>query len=79
MFSFIIIGGALKRDTNIYNTLTASAFVLLIYNPFIILQVGFQLSYAAVLGIVYLQPKLHNLYRPSFWLLDNYPIYSCRN
>ncbi len=70
MFSFIIIGGALKRDTNIYNTLAASAFVLLIYNPFIILQVGFQLSYAAVLGIVYLQPKLHNLYRPSFWLLD---------
>jgi len=70
MFSFIIIGGALKRDTNIYNTLAASAFVLLIYNPFIILQVGFQLSYAAVLGIVYLQPKLHNLYRPSSWLLD---------
>ncbi len=52
MFSFIIIGGALKRDTNIYNTLAASAFVLLIYNPFIILQVGFQLSYAAEILVV---------------------------
>jgi competence protein ComEC len=70
MFSFIIIGSALKRETNIYNTLAASAFVLLLYNPYILLQVGFQLSYAAVLGIVYLQPKLYNLFRPSNWLLD---------
>jgi len=70
MFSFIIIGSALKRETNIYNTLAASAFVLLLYNPYILLQVGFQLSYAAVLGIVYLQPKLYNLFRPNNWLLD---------
>jgi len=34
------------------------------------MQVGFQLSYAAVLGIVYLQPKLYNLFRPPNWLLD---------
>ena len=70
MFSFIIIGSALKRETNIYNTLAASAFVLLLYNPYILLQVGFQLSYAAVLGIVYLQPKMYNLFRPSNWLMD---------
>ena len=70
MFSFIIIGSALKRETNIYNTLAASAFVLLLYNPYILLQVGFQLSYFAVLGIVYLQPKLYNLFRPSNWLMD---------
>jgi len=70
MFSFIVIGSALKRETNIYNTLAASAFVLLMYDPFIIMQVGFQLSYSAVLGIVSLQPKLYNLFRPSNWLLD---------
>ena len=70
MFSFVIVGGALKRQTNIYNTLAASAFILLLHNPFILLQVGFQLSYAAVLGIVYLQPKLYKWYRPSNWLLD---------
>lgn len=70
MFSFIIIGRALKRDTNIYNTLAASAFLLLIYNPFILLQVGFQLSYSAVLGIVYLQPKLYKLFHSSNWLID---------
>ena len=70
MFSFIIIGSALKRQTNIYNTLAASAFVLLLYNPYILLQVGFQLSYAAVLGIVYLQPKLYKLIYTKHWLLD---------
>jgi competence protein ComEC len=70
MFSFIIIGSALKRETNIYNTLAASAFVLLLYNPYILLQVGFQLSYLAVLGIVYLQPKLYRLLYTRNWLLD---------
>ena len=70
MFSFIIIGSALNRETNIYNTLAASAFVLLLYNPYILLQVGFQLSYAAVLGIVYLQPKLYKLMYTKHWLLD---------
>ena len=70
MFSFVTIGSSLKRQTNIYNTLAASAFVLILYNPYIILKVGFQLSYLAVLGIVYLQPKLYNLYRISNWLLD---------
>tara|TARA_B100001964_G_scaffold171316_1_gene188552 strand:+ start:237 stop:2180 length:1944 start_codon:yes stop_codon:yes gene_type:complete len=70
MFSFVTIGSSLKRQTNIYNTLAASAFVLILYNPYIILKVGFQLSYLAVLGIVYLQPKLYNLYRTSNWLLD---------
>jgi len=70
MFSFIIIGSALNRETNIYNTLAASAFVLLLYNPYILLQVGFQLSYAAVLGIVYLQPKLYKLMYTKYWLLD---------
>lgn len=70
MFSFVTIGASLKRQTNIYNTLAASAFVLILYNPYIILKVGFQLSYLAVLGIVYLQPKLYNLWRPTNWVLD---------
>jgi len=70
MFSFVIIGGVLKRKTNIYNTLTASAFLLLILNPLIIMQVGFQLSYIAVIGIVYLQPKIYKLFYLKNWLLD---------
>jgi competence protein ComEC len=52
MFSFIIIGESLGRRTNIYNTLAASAFCLLVFNPYFFWDVGFQLSYTAVLSIV---------------------------
>lgn len=58
MFSIVVIGQAAKRQKSTYNTLALSAFILLCYNPLFIMDVGFQLSYAAVLGLVYLQPKL---------------------
>jgi competence protein ComEC len=61
MFSFIAFARPLGWRTNIYNTLAASAFVLLLYNPYLIMSVGFQLSYLAVLGIVYLQRPIYNL------------------
>ena len=61
MFSFVIIAYPLNFRTNIYNILAASAFCLLVYDPYLILSVGFQLSYLAVLGIVYLQPLLYNI------------------
>lgn len=70
MFSFIIVANASKRSTNIYNTLAASAFVLLLYDPMLILSVGFQLSFLAVFGIVYVQPKIYKLISVENWLLE---------
>ncbi|MBI1288840.1 MAG: DUF4131 domain-containing protein [Flavobacteriales bacterium] len=61
MFTFVALGKAINRDTNIFNTLAASAFGLILYDPMIVMQVGFQLSYAAVFGIVVIQPKLVQL------------------
>ncbi len=66
MFSFIAFARPFGKRTNIYNTLAASVFVLLIYNPYLIMSVGFQLSYLAVLGIVYLQQPIYNL-----WEIEN--------
>ena len=62
MFSFLIIGNALNRNTNIYNTLAVSAFVLLLLNPWLIFEIGFQLSYLAVIGIVYFYQKIYGLW-----------------
>lgn len=70
MFSFIIVAGATRRQTNIYNTIAASAFFLLLYDPMLLLSVGFQLSYLAVLGIVYLQPKIYRWFTPNSKWLD---------
>ncbi|MBW8686278.1 ComEC family competence protein [Chitinophaga sp. B61] len=53
MFTFLTIGRfILYRHTNVYNTLAASAFLLLCYEPRLLADVGFQLSYLAVAGIV---------------------------
>ena len=61
MFSFISIGKMFTRQINIYNTISASAFILLIINPYSIMNVGFQLSFAAVISIVFFQPKIYSL------------------
>jgi competence protein ComEC len=70
MFSIISIAMHLKRPTNIYNTLAISAFVILLVNPFFLFQVGFQMSYTSVIGIVSIQPKLYNLLKLKFWIFD---------
>src|SRR5690606_13173368 len=57
MFSFIVVGESMRRKISVYHTLSASAFFLLCWNPFFLWDVGFQLSYAAVLSIViFLRP-----------------------
>jgi competence protein ComEC len=69
MFSFISIGQNIGRQVNIYNSLAASAFVLLVFNPYLILDVGFQLSYAAVIAIVVLQKPIQDIWTPPWkWL-----------
>lgn len=70
MFSIFIVGKMFKRQRNIYNSLSFSAFILLLINPNIIYEVGFQLSYLAVFGIVFLQPKLFQLWSPDNWLVN---------
>ena len=62
MFSFILFGQATNRQINIYNIIAASAFFILFFDPEIILELGFQLSYLAVISIVYFFPKLKGLF-----------------
>ncbi len=77
MFSFIILAQASRRRTNIYNTLALSAFVLLIYDPYLLFSVGFQLSYFAVLGIVFFQPKIYRLLQFENSLADKIWAITC--
>lgn len=70
MFSIVTLAGTSARSSNIYNTIAMSALILLLWEPNFIFAVGFQLSYAAVLGIIYLQPKIYNLWIPKYRLVD---------
>ncbi len=62
MISFALIGLHFVKGGSIYNSIASSAFLLLIYNPKFLSHVGFQLSYLAVIAIVYLYPKLRDLW-----------------
>jgi len=77
MFSIIIIGQMFYSRPSIYNSLALSAFVLLFYNPNFLFSVGFQLSYIAVLGIVYIYPLIHNSYTFDNWLFEKMWAITC--
>jgi competence protein ComEC len=66
MFSAMAAGTVLDRNASVYNNLALSAFVLLCYNPFWLWDVGFQLSYTAVLSIiVFFKPIYNWVYLPN--------------
>ena len=69
MFSCMVLSGVFGRKSNTYNNIFLSAFFLLFFNPNLLFDIGFQLSYSAVLAIVYFQPKIAGLiYVKNRWL-----------
>ncbi len=76
MFSFVTYALVIKRSGNSYNIIALSLFfILLVLDPNFLFQAGFQMSYAAVLAILWLYPKLISLWHPKskilgyFWQL----------
>jgi competence protein ComEC len=70
MFTCIVLGENLSKRTSIYNTLALSAFILLCCNPYWLWDVGFQLSYSAVLSIIIFMQPIYNLFYIKNKLLD---------
>ena len=63
VFSFVSLGLFLHRSSSNLNALFVSAFLLLLVMPQAVFDIGFQLSYAALLFIFILQPQLQNRYK----------------
>jgi len=70
MFSFVAIGNHLRRNGNIYHTLLVSILLILLFEPYFLFDVGFQLSYLALFFIIWLQPLLKNIYKPKHKLTN---------
>ncbi|RNL52294.1 ComEC/Rec2 family competence protein [Pedobacter jejuensis] len=69
MITIFIFAKTFAKNKNGYNTLAFAAFCQLVYNPFLVWDVGFQLSYVSVFGLIYLQPKIYKwLYVKNKWL-----------
>ncbi|MDR2027601.1 MAG: ComEC family competence protein [Prevotellaceae bacterium] len=63
MFSIFVIADMAGKSGNTYNNISLSCFIMCLANPYVIFDTGFQLSYLAVLGIVYFQPKFMRPFR----------------
>ncbi len=72
MFSIIAIGTNLQRPTHSINTVATSIFILLLIKPLLIYDIGFQLSYCAVLAIIIINPLLQALWQPKNGIVTYY-------
>ena len=74
MFSLVELGRCLGYRSNSYNTLAAVAFILLLIDPKNLYNIGFQLSFLAVLSIMMFYPHIRNLlyikYKPLSLVWD---------
>jgi ComEC/Rec2-related protein len=62
MLTFVLLGTLVNGKYQIFNSIAASAFFILLFEPWLVYSVSFQLSYLAVFGIVLLYPKLRGLF-----------------
>ena len=72
MFTFLAIGLAFQRKNVVEFSLMASLFFLLIIKPMFLFDVGFQLSYLAVFGIIWVQPTLYKFWTPKLEIVNKF-------
>ncbi len=70
MLSFVIIGNMIGRKGVLLNSLAASAFILLCVNPANLFDIGFLLSYVAVIGIVILQKPISKMFYSKYKIVN---------
>jgi competence protein ComEC len=70
MITLVVVGKAMKRQPDLLNIVAASCLFLLLYDPRLLMDVGFQLSYLAVIGIILLYKPIYDAYVTSRWIPD---------
>lgn len=70
MFTFIAIGNSFLKKSTIEHSLITSMLFILLLKPLFLFDVGFQLSYLAVFGIIWIQPLFYKVWKPRYKLVD---------
>ncbi|THD68842.1 ComEC family competence protein [Robertkochia marina] len=65
MCVFLSFSILLQDRISALNTVITSAFILLVFHPLYLFDVGFQLSYAALAGIFLLRPIFDRIWKPK--------------
>lgn len=65
MFSLFTLAGMTERRNEPLNSLFAAALLLLLWEPHMLIEIGFQLSFLAVLGIILFYGPLLRLWVPG--------------
>ena len=63
LFSLMALAKVIGRDTSSMNILAFAAIVMLVYSPYYLFDLSFQLSFAAVFSIILITPRLQSLMR----------------
>ncbi len=58
MINVFFLGYIIRRKTNILITLSVASLLILLWNPYCLFDIGFQLSFITVLGMAIITPKL---------------------
>jgi len=72
MFSFILLGKIFQKGNIPEHSLISSMFFILLIKPLLIFDVGFQLSYLAVFGIIWINPKISKLFIVKNYFLKKF-------
>ena len=65
MATFMLMANWVDRKVNVWNLMCASLILILLFDPFLIRQIGFQLSFLAVCGILLISPFIQNIAIPA--------------
>lgn len=70
MFSVLVFAQMMKRGYQPINSLAIAAFCILLWNPMAVFDIGFQLSFLAMVGIFTVYPMLENALTFKYKLLN---------
>jgi competence protein ComEC len=70
MFSIININANINREYNLINSLSIASFFILLINPFQVFNIGFQLSFSAVLSIAIFNPFFNRILKSRFKIVN---------
>lgn len=70
MFTILTIGLFSKRRNHLAHYLFTALFLSLLVNPMYLFDIGFQLSYTAVLSIIIISPLIKPIFRPRHKILN---------